>query len=133
MTGTSIYYIWGHLNERCANPNAERYKSYGGRGIRVCDQWTSFENFYADMSPSWFEGASLERIDVNGNYEKDNCTWIPIADQSKNKQNSRIIETPWGSLNAAYVGEKLGISRGQFYWRLNNWPQERWLEPAKIR
>ncbi len=130
MSGTSIYYIWAHLVERCTNPNCERYPSYGGRGIKVHQPWLTFENFLASMGSTWFKGASIERKDVNGNYEPHNCIWIPRNEQSKNRRASIIIESPWGKLNAMYVAKRLGLSPGTFYWRIKRWPKERWFEPS---
>lgn len=129
MTGTSIYYIWAHVVERCTNPNNERYANYGGRGIKVCDRWKRFEGFLADMGPSWFDGASIERKDVDGDYCAGNCSWIPLREQSKNRQSSIFVDTPWGTMNAIYVARRLGLSPGTFYWRIKRWPKERWLEP----
>lgn len=126
---TRLYGTWSRIRQRCENKNDNRYKSYGGRGIRVCRRWQSFENFYADMAGTWFEGASIEREKVNGNYEPSNCTWIPRRDQAKNRQSSIFIDTPWGRLNAIYVAKKLGLSPGTFYERIKTWPKERWLEP----
>lgn len=131
MSKTSIYYIWSHINERCSNPNMERYPSYGGRGITVCERWRKFDGFLTDMGSTWFPGASIERKEVNGNYEPNNCIWIARGEQSKNRQNSIIIDSPWGQLNAIYVAKRLGLSPGTFYWRIKHWPKDRWLEPPK--
>lgn len=83
--GTPTYRCWVSMRFRCSNPNHHRWKDYGGRGIRVCERWESFENFYADMG-NRPDGYSIERINVNGNYEPSNCKWIPLADQSKNRR-----------------------------------------------
>ena len=76
---------------RCTNINVERHKYYGGRGISVCKEWLeSFENFYSDMGATYREGLSLDRINVNGNYEPTNCRWATPQEQSNNKTNTKI-------------------------------------------
>jgi hypothetical protein len=77
--------------QRCFNPKATGYKHYGGRGITVCERWLSFANFLADMGPRQ-AGYSIERNNVNGSYEPDNCEWIPLADQPKNRRKRTDLE-----------------------------------------
>ncbi len=129
MVGTTIYRSWYHMLQRCSNPNNEKFKNYGARGITVCEQWKKFENFYQDMGPTWFVGATIERKDVNGNYNTSNCTWILAADQWKNKTNSLIIDTPWGPMDAKHAAYKLGIRPPTLYTRIKRWPKERWFDP----
>lgn len=91
MTGTPEYNCWNGIKDRCFREGNGHWKQYGGRGITVCQRWLdNFENFYADMGPRP-EGYSIERIDVNGNYEPSNCKWIPAEDQPRNKTTSRRI------------------------------------------
>src|SRR3954471_24272296 len=85
---TPTYNSWRGMIWRCENPNASRWKQYGGRGIRVCERWRrSFKDFLADMGERP-EGYTLGRIDVNGNYEPDNCQWETQLQQDLNKQNT---------------------------------------------
>lgn len=86
-----IYNIWKLMIRRCCNPKHERYMHYGGRGIRVCDRWMRFELFYADMGERP-EGLTLDRIDPDGNYSPENCTWATPKEQSNNK--SSFIHDP---------------------------------------
>ena len=85
------YIIWGLMRQRCRNPKATGYHRYGGRGIKVCERWDSFENFWADMGPRPSPRHTIERSDNDGNYEPGNCRWATYADQSRNKRNNRNL------------------------------------------
>jgi len=83
---TKEYKIWLKIKQRCYDKNNNRYKYYGGRGINVCDRWLNdYRAFLTDMGRC-SEGYSIERIDVNGNYEPKNCKWIPLENQAKNRR-----------------------------------------------
>jgi hypothetical protein len=74
------------MKQRCLNYNSKDYTNYGGRGIKVCDRWiNSFINFYNDMGDRPL-GTSIDRIDVNGNYEPSNCRWSTSKEQQNNKR-----------------------------------------------
>ena len=89
MHNTPTYRSYHGMIQRCYNENNSRYPQYGGRGIIVCDRWKeSFENFLEDMGERP-EGLTIDRKDVDGNYEKDNCRWATDAEQAANKQNTR--------------------------------------------
>lgn len=79
------YEVWNSMWKRCSNPKHKDYKSYGGRGILVCEEWMRFENFLADMGERP-PGLTLDRENVNGNYEKDNCRWVTWDIQVNNKR-----------------------------------------------
>ena len=81
------YHSWSCMLQRCTNPTRKSYKHYGGKGVRVCDRWLQFENFLADMG-SRPAGLSLDRIDVTGDYTKENCRW---ADNTTQARNSRQV------------------------------------------
>jgi hypothetical protein len=75
MSKTPTYYIWQAMRRRCENPNDRAYVNYGERGIRVCKQWQTFENFLADMGERPTDQHEISRIDNDGNYQPGNCQW----------------------------------------------------------
>lgn len=99
------------MNRRCNNPNSTRdYPDYGGRGIRICERWKSFEIFRADMGER-SPGTSLDRIDGNGNYEPTNCRWATPTEQSINRKSTKWITHDGMTLCIKQWAEKLGVHR----------------------
>lgn len=90
MARTRENHIWRQMRYRCSSPNAQEYKNYGGRGIKVCDRWSSFENFYADMGDCP-PGLTLERVDGNKDYEPSNCVWDTYKVQQNNRRNNTRV------------------------------------------
>jgi len=87
------YQTWISIKRRCYSENHIKYKNYGARGIKVCQEWKdSFESFLNDMGAKPTSKHSIDRIDVNGNYEPGNCRWATISEQANNKTTTRLIE-----------------------------------------
>lgn len=109
MTNSSEYSIWSAMKKRCFDVNNQDYKNYGGRGITVCDRWVnSFANFYADLGAKP-DGYSLDRIDVNGNYEPSNCKWSSLEEQANNKTNSVKYTLNGETLTITQWSKKSGL------------------------
>lgn len=89
--GSRVYGIWCAMLQRCLNPNVANYENYGGRGIKVYPFWLKFENFYAYIGDPPSETHSLDRIDVNGNYEPGNVKWATPSEQQRNRRDNRRL------------------------------------------
>ena len=85
------YRIWTGIKTRCNNRNRPRYNDYGGRGITICEKWSTFDGFWEDMHEDYSDKLTIDRIDNNGNYEKSNCKWSTKLEQANNKRNSILI------------------------------------------
>jgi transcriptional regulator with XRE-family HTH domain len=110
------YKAWVNMQQRCDNPKTNHYKDYGGRGIAYCDKWKTFEGFFEDMGKCP-DGLTIERIDNNKGYSKDNCKWATYKEQAKNKRNTQkfdgITLTDWS--------EKTGIKYATLLFRVRKY------------
>ncbi len=133
MTKTPEYKAWTSMKDRCYNSTLNQYKDYGGRGITICDRWlNSFENFYEDMGQRPSQEYSLDRVDNNGNYCKENCRWSTRKEQGNNKRNNHILEYDSQRLTIAEWSIKLNIDRNLIKNRLKyGWPIEKALTTPK--
>lgn len=111
MTNTPLHKTWMRMNKRCNNPNYEYYHRYGGRGIKICERWKSFENFYEDMFPTWRPGLTLERDNNDGDYELSNCLWANKKKQANNRSTNRFITIDGISKTLMQWSEFSGNSR----------------------
>jgi hypothetical protein len=100
-TGTPIHRTWAHMLRRCRSPDEAMWHRYGGRGIKVCERWNSFENFLADVGERPSQEYSLDRINNDGNYEPGNVRWATALTQQNNKERNRKVE---------YKGRLVGLT-----------------------
>ena len=126
---TRIYKTWRGMKDRCLNTKHNRYPRYGGRGISICEEWLHFESFYEwAMAHGYRDGLSIDRINVNGNYEPSNCRWITIKKQANNKGNSRYLTFNGETHTMAEWSEITGINYDTIRNRLNSgWTTEQVL------
>jgi hypothetical protein len=131
---TLLYARYNDMIQRCYNLKKHRYDCYGGRGIKVFEEWKKdFLAFKAwAIKNNYKDGLSLERIDVNGDYCPNNCKWIPLADQSFNKRNTVLLTYNGVSKPQAVWAKELGLSSNIIYHRLRaGWSIERALTTVK--
>ncbi len=109
---TRLYNTWTHMRQRCEKPRCHDYPDYGGRGISVCSEWTnSFEAFWDwAIDHGYDNNLSLDRIDVDGNYEPSNCRWATIATQNNNLRRNRKLTYNGVTRTMSEWAKHLGIS-----------------------
>lgn len=124
----SVHNIWLGMRKRCNNPRNPAYLHYGGRGITVCERWSSYAAFLEDMGPRPDDDHTIERLDVNRGYEPDNCVWLPSALQARNRRDTVRITHEGVTLTLADWAEKTGIKYGTLWARYNaGWSTDRLL------
>ena len=118
LSQTRQYGIWVAMRHRCQNPTYRLYKDYGGRGISVDSLWDSFENFWEDMKGGYTNEMTIERVDVDGNYCKENCIWIPRVKQNRNKRNVPLYLFDGVTLTLPEVASAIGLNYHTLYQRM---------------
>jgi len=95
-----LYSVWNGMKQRCNNPNQKKYKNYGARGICLCDDWqNNFKSFFDwAISNGYKHGLTIDRINVNGNYEPNNCRWVTQKVQQNNRSNNHLIKSSNGTV-----------------------------------
>lgn len=131
MSYTPEYRAWASMKNRVCNPNSIGYNYYGGRGIVICERWlNSFDNFLEDMGIRLSDKHSLDRIDVNGNYEPSNCRWATIEQQNSNKTSNVMVTYKTETKYLAEWARVLNTSQQVLMYRLNvaKWSIEKTFE-----
>ena len=132
MSKSPEHSAWSRIRNRCYNPNASKFRWYGGRGISVCQRWRdSFKAFYEDMGPRPFPKATIERINNDGNYEPGNCRWATQHDQSRNTQRTILLAFRGRTQCLQDWAAEVGIERQTLQGRIQSgWDIERALTEA---
>lgn len=129
MSHTSIHNSWMSMIQRCTDKNCKAYPGYGGRGIKVCERWLTFNNFLEDMGLPPQKGLTLDRIDNDKGYEPGNVRWATRREQANNRRSSRIIEYGGERKTVAEWERFLGCRRAALNDRLlKGWTIERALK-----
>lgn len=134
MSATREYKAWAGMVQRCTNPKHHKWPRYGGRGIRVCDRWLSFENFYEDMGHRP-PGMTVDRENNDGNYEPTNCRWATAQQQADNKSSNRYVTVNGEQMTVSAASRLAGIQRGTVASRMRSgWTVDRALsEPTQTQ
>lgn len=140
MKKTRLYNVWARMKQRCINPKAPEYDNYGGRGIRVCCEWLDApESFFDWAERTGYNSmakrgeCTLERLDVDGDYEPSNCKWATAVEQNNNRRNNRKLEYNGETHTIAQWSRKLGIKKETLCARLRyGWSVEKALT-TKVR
>lgn len=119
---TKLYFIFGAIKARCYNKKNTGYKNYGGRGIKVCDEWLNKENGSINfinwaINNGYKEGLTIDRINTNGDYSPNNCRWASMKEQSNNRRNNHYITINGKTKTLSQWLEIYKISSTQFYFR----------------
>lgn len=118
MTGTPTYSSWSNMIDRCTNPSNKRYVDYQGRGITVCERWMTFANFLANMGERP-DATSLDRIDNDAGYFKENCRWATALEQMNNTRRNTFVEYLGRRQTVSQWAGQLGIPECTLRSRLN--------------
>lgn len=130
MTNKPPYRTWSGMISRCTSKGSQQWRYYGGRGIKVCERWRKFENFFSDMGIPPV-GMTLDRIDPNGDYCPENCRWATPFQQSRNRRNSRMLTHKGMTLTVTEWARALGISTSAMVGRIaNQFPPEKLFATA---
>ena len=122
MTNTRLYRIWSSMKRRCYNLNDKNYKNYGERGITICEEWNEFINFYNwAIKNNYDDNLTIDRIDVNKNYEPNNCRWVDRKIQGNNTRRNHYITYNGETKTMSEWADLYGINYNTLRGRINNY------------
>lgn len=131
---TGIYGSWYAMKQRCGNPNNKSYHNYGGRGIGYPEKWSTFAGFTEDMQEGYCKGLTIDRIDNNKSYSKENCRWLDKKGQCNNTRKNVLITFDGRTLTSTQWAEELGLEECTLKSRrLRGWSLERMMSPKLER
>lgn len=128
LTNTKLYATWENMKHRCGDPKNWMYPHYGGRGIKVCEEWLDSSAFIEwALSHGYKEGLSIERINVDGNYEPDNCKWVELKEQYLNRTDSHFVTAFGKTQTISEWAKESGLKYDTIERRINQygWDAER--------
>ena len=130
LSKTRLHSIWTNMKTRCNNPNATGFQNWGGKGIKVCEEWSNDVQAFYDwsMMNGYEEHLTIDRIDNDKGYSPDNCRWITYKDQANNVSTNHPYTFNGEVLNSKEMAEKYGLKRTTFEERLKSgWSLEKAL------
>lgn len=135
-----LYYVWGAMKRRCYSKKAKNYYNYGGRGIRVCDEWMDYEKFKEWAYSHGYDDSAvrgkttIDRIDIDGNYCPENCMFISNTEQARNKRNNTHFKYNGKDYIVPELADELGINKSILYNRLYraNWDVDKVIKKLKL-
>lgn len=139
LSSEKLYAVWSVMKHRCSAPTAQGWQWYGGRGIRVCEEWQHYLPFRTWALANGYhpdEGLSLDRIDCDGDYSPDNCRWADLVQQANNKRNNMLV-TAFGEVKTAAMwlaDPRCVVGKSCLYYRLNHdWDAEKAITEPSLR
>jgi hypothetical protein len=125
-SGSPLYQTWANMLSRCRDSNNDNFRNYGARGITVCERWLTFENFLADVGERPSRKHSIDRVNVEGNYEPANVRWATRKEQARNMRSNRNLTLRGETKTLAEWLELSGTNRMTFYQRKRkDWSDEK--------
>lgn len=131
-----LHKTWANIKKRCTNPNGAHWKYYGGRGIRVCDEWANNFGAFRDwaLANGYRDDLTIDRKDNDGDYEPGNCRWATREEQNNNRRNTRLLNHQGRSLTIKQWARELGVPPSRLHGRLRiGWPINRVLSTGKYQ
>lgn len=123
---TRLYGLWSRMRQRCSDVNSNDFKYYGGRGIKVCDEWLNYYVFHDwALANGYADSLSIDRIDNEGNYKPDNCRWVVLEQQARNKRNNHLITFHGLTKTLIEWSRELQIESSLLRYRIKVWDIEK--------
>lgn len=135
-THTRLFKIWSSMHERCERQKHVYFNDYGGRGITVCEEWNDYIRFAEwARNNGYSDNLTIDRIDVDGNYEPSNCRWVTEKEQHSNTRRNRKIEYNGNTYTLTQLAERIGMNKTTLKERLNmGWSVKDAVEkPIRLR